>query len=48
MPDLLDYPCPSCGYEGPHAYFAGDRFCAGVAECGACYVEFDPTREWKQ
>jgi len=34
--DLSDYPCPECGYEGPHPYWPEDQ----DAECGDCEVEF--------
>jgi hypothetical protein len=32
---LIDYPCPECGYDGPHHLFAWNE-----AECGDCHVEF--------
>lgn len=36
-----DYPCPKCGYEGPHAVLGPDE--AGqLVECGdtRCAAEF--------
>jgi phage-related protein len=42
---MTDYPCPECGYEGPHALLFGgaDPTDADVYECGdsACACEFD-------
>jgi hypothetical protein len=33
------YPCPECGFDGPHTTCEVDE--GGVTyECGACYVEF--------
>jgi hypothetical protein len=32
---MADYPCPNCGYDGPHDEFALNEF-----ECGDCHGEF--------
>jgi hypothetical protein len=29
------YPCPECGWEGPHWEFSPNE-----AECSSCYCEF--------
>jgi hypothetical protein len=42
VPDLLDYPCPECGHDGPHPVTEGDTRC-GTAECGDCVIEFEFT-----
>jgi hypothetical protein len=39
-----DYPCPDCGYEGPHALFpSSDPREPVTAECGDgdCGIEFE-------
>ncbi len=39
--DLSDYPCPECGYDGPHSIL-NRREQSPVVECGdtACGAEF--------
>jgi hypothetical protein len=37
---MTDYPCPSCGYDGPHDWFALNEF-----ECGDCHGEFFRTEQ---
>ena len=38
---MNDYPCPECGYDGPHALVTTEGGVL-VVECGnsACAVEF--------
>ncbi len=38
--DVHDYPCPSCGYDGPHPVLADGV--GIIVECGdtACALEF--------
>ena len=32
---MTDYPCPQCGYDGPHDEFAPNEY-----ECESCHAEF--------
>lgn len=36
--ETADYPCPECGFDGPHTRFPASR----IYECGnaECYAEF--------
>ena len=41
-----EYPCPECGYEGPHVVQEIGRdedVTVSVVECGSCYAEFEVT-----
>jgi hypothetical protein len=40
---VSDYPCPKCGYDGPHT--AVDEGDVWVVECGSCYAEFEVPKE---
>ena len=40
---IVDYPCPDCGYNGPHELVDVTRahgVDVEVCECGSCRVEF--------
>lgn len=39
---VTDYPCPECGYEGPHHVYFDEGVNQYVAECGdiLCGIEF--------
>lgn len=41
----MNYPCPECGYEGPHYILATQRCPGGksIVECGdsECGIEFE-------
>jgi hypothetical protein len=38
MNEVLEYPCPECGYEGPH-----NPIDNSAIECGKCYASIDIT-----
>jgi len=43
-----EYPCPECGYEGPHSYLGQDEDSGpDIYECGdpECYLEFSVPRD---
>jgi len=40
---IVDYPCPDCGFDGPHMLVDTQTvhgLVVEVCECGKCYVEF--------
>jgi len=37
---MTDYPCPECGYEGPHTIQETGGGIV-IVECGGCYCEFE-------
>ncbi len=48
MAERIDYPCPECGFDGPHPVLEscmrpGDESPTYLVECGdsACAVEFE-------
>jgi transcription elongation factor Elf1 len=38
---MTDYPCPECGYDGPHTLQETRTDGIKVIECGSCYCEFE-------
>lgn len=38
MDELQEYPCPACGFDGPH-----NEIDHSAIECGRCYTSIDIT-----
>ena len=38
--EVIEYPCPECGHDGPHPLIGVDYWMDSEVECVGCYAEF--------